>query len=96
MDRNQLLEEHGKLTSMALELMKKKNADYGANEDPFRNFHMWGSLGILVRMGDKMARLQTFEERGEFSVEDERLLDTILDLINYAVLYHSYKIKDKV
>lgn len=90
MNREELLAHHHQLCIDALDLMKKKNHDYAANEDPFRNFRMFGSFGILVRLGDKLARLTSFEENGEFLVEDEKLRDTVLDIINYAVLYDGY------
>lgn len=94
MTRGELLGLHTQLSSEALALMEKKNADYGASNDPFRNFHMFGGLGILVRLSDKIARLRSFEERGKFEVTDEGLKDTCLDLLNYAILYYSYKTKD--
>ena len=40
----------------ALELFKKKNADYG---DAFSNF---GSVGVIVRIGDKISRLTTLSK----------------------------------
>ena len=86
-----LLELHKKLTDESRELMAVKNQDYGAKDvDPFRNFRMFGRLGILVRMSDKLARLRTFLERGEFSVKDEGVVDTIRDIINYAVIFEAY------
>lgn len=47
-------------------------------------------MGILVRLGDKFARLQSFTENGKFFVEDEGVQDTIKDIINYAVLFAGY------
>ncbi len=91
MTRQDLLDLHASLSSTARELMVKKNQDYGANEDPFRNFHQFGQLGILVRLSDKLSRLHTFTERGELSVKDESVTDTILDVINYAVLFEGYR-----
>ena len=86
-----LLAFHKKLTNEAHELMEIKNKDYGAlNIDPFRNFRQFGRLGILIRMSDKLARLRTFLERGEFSVKDEGVRDTVRDVINYAVLFEAY------
>jgi hypothetical protein len=90
MTRNELLELHVKLCSEAKDLMVKKNHDYGANSDPFRNFRTFGSLGILVRLSDKLARLNSFLENGNLSVENESVQDTILDIINYAVLFEGY------
>jgi hypothetical protein len=87
MTRDDLLRLHGGLCDGARQLMQKKNEDYASDDDPFRNFRMFGSLGILVRLSDKIARLRTFEERGKFSVEDEAVDDTVKDVINYCVLY---------
>lgn len=88
--REQLLELHATLSNEARALMLNKNQDYGANSDPFRNFRQFGRLGILVRLGDKFARLRTFTENGKFFVEDEGVQDTIKDIINYAVLFAGY------
>lgn len=94
-DRDKLLALHTDLCEAARSTMKKKNQDYATNDDVFRNFRMFGGLGILVRASDKLARLRTFEERNEFSVSDESLRDTIEDLINYAVIYLAYKQEGK-
>lgn len=93
--RQQLLDLHSNLCRGARETMAKKNQDYATDQDVFRNFRMFGGLGILVRASDKLARLRTFEERDTFSVTDESLRDTIEDLINYAVIYLAYKQEGK-
>jgi hypothetical protein len=41
-------------------------------------------------MTDKMSRLASFSSRGELSVEDETVYDTLEDLINYSVLLAAY------
>lgn len=71
--------------------MEMKNKDYGADSDPFRNFREFGLLGILVRLSDKLARLRTFTERGELSVKDESVTDTIIDARNYLVLFEGFR-----
>lgn len=91
MNREELYALHLDLCSKALELMQKKNQDYASADDPFRNFRMFGKLGILVRLSDKLSRLQTFEERGKLDINDEAIRDTVLDLINYTILYAGYK-----
>ena len=90
MTREDLLALHTRMTEKARQLMSVKNADYGANKNPFRNFDRHGLYGILVRISDKLARLETFTERGELSVKDETVQDTLMDLINYAVLFAGY------
>ena len=90
MTRAELLKFHEKVCAEACGLMEKKNQDYGADEDPFRNFHEWGLIGILVRLSDKMARLRTFVERGTYAVITETVRDTAIDAINYCILFLAY------
>jgi hypothetical protein len=89
--KGRLYTHHVRLCHDALELMAKKNHDYASIEDPYRNFRQFGRFGILVRLGDKFARLRSFEEQGELKVQDESIRDTLLDIINYAVLYYGYE-----
>lgn len=93
--RGGLLYTHDGICQDARATMIKKNQDYATEQDVFKNFRMFGGLGILVRMSDKLARLRNFEEKAEFSVSDESLRDTIEDLINYAVIYLAYKQEGK-
>ena len=55
---------------------KKKNADYG---DAFANY---GVVGVLVRMGDKIARLQSITTKCVSLINTESLRDTLIDLHN--------------
>jgi hypothetical protein len=98
MTRDELFKMHEDMCCSALELMKKKNADYaGGGSDPFANFRRAEALGVcsteqafLVRMTDKMSRLASYASRGQLSVEDETVYDTLEDLINYSVLLAAY------
>lgn len=89
MTRDELFNLHDELTSHALDLMKRKNADY-AKHGPFDNFKMCESMGlattetgILIRLTDKLSRLSSIFEKGARVSESEE--DTIVDIINYAV-----------
>ena len=64
----------------ARELFEKKNKDYG---DAFATY---GPVGVLVRIGDKIQRLQSIHKRGITLVEDEKMRDTLIDLHNYAAM----------
>lgn len=92
MTRKELFDSHDELCLSALALMEKKNVDYASEADPFRNFRTFGLLGIVVRMSDKIARLHSLVERGlgNNAVKDESYRDTLLDLINYAVIFAGY------
>lgn len=69
-----------KVQKEGLELFKKKNADYG---DAFANY---GVVGVLVRMGDKIARLQSITTKCVSLVNTESLRDTLIDLHNYSAM----------
>ena len=77
---NGRLEQFVAVQNEARELFSKKNADYG---DAFATY---GPVGILVRMGDKIQRLQTITNTGINLVNDEGLRDTLIDLHNYAAM----------
>ena len=61
-------------------LFKKKNQDYG---DAFANY---GPVGVIVRMGDKIQRLQSITKNGVSFVKEESIRDTLIDLHNYAAM----------
>lgn len=61
-------------------LFKKKNADYGDS------FATYGPVGVLVRMGDKISRLNSITQKGVHLVNTESLRDTLVDLHNYAAM----------
>jgi predicted amino acid racemase len=63
-----------------LELFKRKNNDYG---DAFAEY---GTIGVLVRMGDKIKRLQQITKTQIQLVNDENIRDTLLDLHNYSAM----------
>jgi hypothetical protein len=64
----------------ALELFIQKNADYG---DAFAQY---GTVGVLMRMEDKLHRFMSISKSGIQLVNDEGLRDTLLDLHNYAAM----------
>lgn len=60
-----------------------KNHDYGNSFE--RSCNKFGIIAAIVRMGDKMNRLESLAvKRAE--VKDESIKDTLLDLANYAIL----------
>lgn len=61
-------------------IFMKKNKDYG------NAFSDYGTIGVLVRMNDKIRRLQTITKNKITMVNDESLRDTLLDLLNYSAL----------
>jgi hypothetical protein len=74
------IEQLIKVQQEGLQLFKKKNSDYG---DAFAEY---GPIGVLMRMGDKIKRLQNIEKTQITMVSDEQLRDTLIDLHNYAAM----------
>lgn len=72
------------------ELHDRKQADYGSDTDPFANVRAserWGIpgwVGALVRLNDKVARLQSFARKGVLANESAE--DSMLDIAVYALI----------
>jgi beta-glucosidase/6-phospho-beta-glucosidase/beta-galactosidase len=77
MERVQQMEH---IQSKALDMFRKKNADYG---DAFAKF---GVVGVLMRIEDKIQRALSITKNGVNMVDDESLRDTLMDLHNYAAM----------
>jgi hypothetical protein len=103
MTRDDLLKIHAEICERGRMLMDKKNRDYAGKGgiEPFANFTRVESMGIcsteqgfLCRLTDKMSRLSSFIESGKMNVTNESFEDTIIDVINYMVLFYAY-LQDK-
>lgn len=74
----------------AAELHDKKQADYGKDDDPFANVRAssdWGVpawIGAMVRLTDKVKRLQSLALKGE--LQNESALDSFDDIAVYALI----------
>lgn len=73
-------DQMSKVQEEAFKLFTEKNADYG---DAFASY---GPIGVLVRMGDKIQRLQHINKTSITLVKSESLRDTLIDLHNYAAM----------
>ena len=91
----QLLELHDETCNKCKEIMGKKNSDYTGGEkatDIFANFKASKVLdihpvkGILMRMMDKIQRIQSFTNDRKLQVPNESVVDACEDIINYAIL----------
>lgn len=72
------------------ELHDRKQQDYGKENDPFANVRAsneWGVapwVGALVRLNDKVKRLQNFARKG--TLANESAIDSMRDVAVYAVI----------
>ena len=80
---HELLQEIG-------DLHDAKQKDYGSEADPFANVRAslaWGIpgwVGALVRLGDKVVRLQSFARKGILANESAK--DSMMDIAVYALI----------
>ena len=74
------IEQMQKIHDDALEVFRRKNADYGDS------FATYGIIGILIRIEDKMRRAISIKKNGVTLVKDESFRDTLLDLHNYTAM----------
>tara|TARA_Y100001958_G_C21117545_1_gene462659 strand:+ start:754 stop:1017 length:264 start_codon:yes stop_codon:yes gene_type:complete len=74
------VEQLKRVQTEALELFRRKNNDYG---DAFAEY---GSVGVIVRIGDKIKRMSHVSSTSVQLVNDEALRDTLVDLHNYAAM----------
>ena len=58
----------------------KKNADYG---DAWQK---WGIFTPLVRINDKIMRVQTLSSGQQALIAEEKIEDTLVDIIAYCLL----------
>lgn len=71
----------------------RKNSDYAKQNDPLSNlkssenyFNIPGYLGTAIRMADKWERFTNLLRKGEASVTEESIKDTLEDLAVYSLL----------
>jgi len=77
------MSDQGKFLSVLDEaalLREKKNADYGAS------WRQHGEYGLVVRLTDKMNRLNSLVKLNNRPQVEEPIRDTAIDIINYAAM----------
>jgi hypothetical protein len=96
MNRTEFIADIEASYAKGVEIIKLKNRDYGANDNPFKNFQSASVIGlgleaaILVRTLDKMSRIGNLLKQ-EAAVKDESVEDTLLDAINYLAILLAYR-----
>lgn len=80
---------HALLKEMG-ELHASKSADYAPGADPLANLRMSERFGVpawigsMIRLNDKVGRLQEFAKRGDLNHESAE--DSMLDIAVYALI----------
>jgi len=75
---------HKQLCQELNHIYAQKNHDYG---DSFGiSFKEEGMAMPRIRLGDKLNRFKALTKTGEQEVKDESIVDTLMDLANYAIM----------
>lgn len=77
------IETHKNLCDTMHTTYRNKNSDYG---DSFARVREKYPTAILIRLHDKLNRLETLMTGATQKVSDESIDDTLLDLANYCLL----------
>lgn len=75
---------HKKYLDDLHELYKTKNFDYG--DSVHQTYMRYGMTSFLVRVEDKINRVNSLITKGTQKVNNEKLQDTLLDAANYLIL----------
>ena len=76
---------HKEITDYMHNTYVSKNKDYGNSFE--RTHKEIGSRASLGRIADKFYRLQNIILNDEQLVEDETVIDTLIDMANYAIMF---------
>lgn len=98
MTQKDFVEQISRTFAEALKVIEVKNSDYSAENNPFSNFEIQGWLtgtlpeqAILGDIARKIARMRELVATNkEAKVADERVVDTCMDLMNYAAILKVY------
>lgn len=78
----------GELCDEMKEVHRRKSWDYSTHEDPHsnfnrsRNFHIDPFVGLMLRLSDKVARIEAFVTKG--NLMNESVADALRDIAVYA------------
>lgn len=91
MERKELIDSVEKTFKECMEILRAKQHDYATNEDALQNFRYAELVNVgpqkaaLVRIAEKLSRVSNLIDKEE-AVKDEKVADTIRDMINYMAI----------
>ena len=80
-----LIANHKRICERLNKVYADKNHDYGNSFG--ETYEKYGDISALVRISDKMNRIEQLVQTGEQKVKDEALEDSILDMANYLIMW---------
>jgi hypothetical protein len=96
MNIQEYLELKQKLFKKSDEISLIKSKSYSnIADDPFKNvkmatlIHVKPAKGILIRLLDKISRIDTYVDGNGVDLVDEKLEDCVIDAINYLTMIYA-------
>jgi hypothetical protein len=96
MNIQEYLELKQKLFKKSDEISILKSKSYSnIADDPFKNvkmsslIHVKPAKGILIRLLDKISRIDTYVDGNGIDLKDEKFEDCIIDAINYLTMIYA-------
>lgn len=87
-DNNERFEQHQRILDKIHETYIQKNNAYGNSFD--ESCDDFGVTAAVVRLSDKFNRLKTLTKNPDIPTGDESVMDTLLDMANYAILTYMW------
>lgn len=72
------------ITQEMADTYERKNADYGNSFHQL--YEQYGLTSVLIRLSDKLHRLESLNQTKTQRVMDESIIDTLMDMANYAIM----------
>jgi hypothetical protein len=104
-DSEWLEQLHQSTCDKCRDVMTKKNSDYAnpdhsqnvfANFEASRVFNIHPVMGLLLRVQDKLKRIESFVEKGSLAVNEESWADACDDVVNYMILCKGLLLKESL
>jgi len=91
MNHKEKIQTHAEIITKMHDIYIAKNNDYG---DSFSKIRAKYPISILIRLNDKLSRLEALLTGTNPMVKNESIDDTLYDLANYCVLELIERIED--
>lgn len=82
-EQNDKIKTHGEICDKIKEIYKNKNSDYG---NAFTILRTKYPESIVIRLWDKLLRLETLVKKDYVARVNESIEDTLFDIANYAIM----------
>lgn len=84
-EKNENIDIYDSIITELRNIYVAKNNDYGNSVS--NTYELFGDISFATRINDKISRANTLITKDNQQVKDEKLEDTIKDMVNYGILW---------